>query len=64
MANWVSFMISLKSILEGEINVDNITFKQKDAGGFRPSYQNTKLVKHTLGLSAPLHFVDVHNSLS
>ena len=39
-------MISLKSILEGESNTDMFTFKQKDAVGVRPSYQNTKAVRH------------------
>ena len=31
--------------MEGDSNVDKFTFKQRDAGGVRPSYQNTKLVK-------------------
>jgi len=38
-------MISLIKIMEGGSNVDKFTFKQRDAGGVRPSYQNTKLVK-------------------
>jgi hypothetical protein len=38
-------MISIVKIMEGESNVDKFTFKQRDAGGVRPSYQNTKLVK-------------------
>jgi len=38
-------MISLTSILEGESNTYKFTFKQKDAGGVQPSYQNTKVVK-------------------
>ncbi len=31
--------------MKGESNLDKFTFKQRDAGGVRPSYQNTKLVK-------------------
>ena len=38
-------MISIVKIMEGESNVDKFTYKQRDAGGVRPSYQNTKLVK-------------------
>ena len=38
-------MISIVKIMEGESNVDKFTFKQRDAGGVRPSYQNAKLVK-------------------
>jgi hypothetical protein len=38
-------MISLIKIMEDVSNVDKFTFKQRDAGGVRPSYQNTKLVK-------------------
>jgi hypothetical protein len=38
-------MISIVKIMEGDSNVDKFTFKQRDAGGVRPSYQNTKLVK-------------------
>jgi hypothetical protein len=37
--------ISLKSILEGESNVDKFTFKQRDAGGVAP--QNLYLIKET-----------------
>jgi hypothetical protein len=38
-------MISLKSILEGESNVDKFAFKQRDAGGF--TAQNLYLIKET-----------------
>jgi hypothetical protein len=38
-------MISLIKIMEDVSNVDKFTFKQRDAGGVRPSYQSTKLVK-------------------
>jgi hypothetical protein len=38
-------MISIVKIMEGESNTNKFTFKQRDAGGVRPSYQNTKLVK-------------------
>jgi len=39
------YMISIVKIMEGESNTDKFTFKQKDAGGVRPSYQNTKVLK-------------------
>jgi hypothetical protein len=38
-------MISLIKIMEDVSNVDKFTFKQRDAGGVRSSYQSTKLVK-------------------
>ena len=37
-------MISIVKIMEGDSNVDKFTFKQRDAGGVRPSYENTKLI--------------------
>ena len=41
----VTNMISIVKIMEGESNTDKFTFKQKDAVGVRPSYQNTKVLK-------------------
>ena len=45
-------MISIVKIMEGDSNADKFTFKQRDAGGVRTSYQNTKLVnKVVLGIT-------------
>jgi hypothetical protein len=38
-------MISLKCILESKSYTNKFTFKQRDAVGVIPSYQNTKVVK-------------------